>query len=139
MTARQMTIAAMSETNRQRCARWHGEGWPAGDSWSLADWSNAMAGEAGELLEAAQAVAMATGKAANIVKKVRRAETGAPGALDPNRAELLEQLGNELADVWLYCDLLAQRAGIDLQAAIVRKFDAVSVREGFPERLGGDQ
>jgi NTP pyrophosphatase (non-canonical NTP hydrolase) len=44
-------------------------------------------------------------------------------------------LADELADVFLYLDLLASKCGIDLPAAIVRKFNVVSERQDFPERL----
>ena len=46
-----------------------------------------------------------------------------------------DQLTDEIADTALYLDLLAARAGIDLGAAIVRKFNRVSEKHGFPERL----
>ena len=44
-------------------------------------------------------------------------------------------LANEIADVTLYLDLLADHYGIDVEAAIRRKFNIVSERQGFPERL----
>lgn len=114
-----LTFDDLTGVNLVRVRRWH-PGFPD-DAWTLADWSNAMLGEAGE--------------AANIVKKLRRGETGTPGALDPDRAELVRRLGEELADTLIYLDLVAARAGVDLPAAVIAKFDAVSVREGFPDRL----
>lgn len=116
-----LDLAALRTTNTLRCTRWHG---PTTEPWSLADWSNAMCGEAGE--------------AANVVKKIRRLETGTDRhgyADDEKVAALREALGDELADTVIYADLVAANAGIDLAAAIVRKFNAVSEREGFPERL----
>jgi NTP pyrophosphatase (non-canonical NTP hydrolase) len=115
-----LTFAEVSAINGARCARWH-PGFPDDDTWSLADWSNAMCGEAGE--------------AANVVKKLRRVEDGLIGKLDRPEPELLAALAAELADVFCYLDLLATKAGIDLPAAIVRKFNEVSERQGFPERL----
>jgi NTP pyrophosphatase (non-canonical NTP hydrolase) len=44
-------------------------------------------------------------------------------------------LAEELADVYTYLDLLATKADIDLPAAIVAKFNKVSRRQGFPDRL----
>ena len=120
----------LRETNVTRCQRWHDEGLSIAEidtaprSWSGADWSNAAAGEMGE--------------AANVVKKLRRAETGVRAARDPSPEALVEMLGDEIADTITYLDLLANYYGIDLGAAIVRKFNAVSVREGFPERLASD-
>lgn len=57
-----MILEQLSATNGRRCERWHGAGWKGpDDAWTIADWSNAMAGEAGE--------------AANVVKKLRRVQT----------------------------------------------------------------
>ena len=105
--------------NAARCVRWHA---PGSLPWSLADWSNAMQGEAGE--------------AGNVVKKIRRHETSVNAANDPPSPELFAKLADELADTIIYADLLAHEAGIDLGAAVVSKFNATSEREGFPERLG---
>lgn len=116
---RPLTFEHVSATNVSRTRRWH-PGFPD-DPWSLADWSNAMCGEAGEV--------------ANVVKKLRRHEFGHNGVLDGDVDELNEQLADELADVFLYLDLLATRAGVDLPRAIRRKFNVVSERQGFPERL----
>ena len=115
-----LTFARVSEKNSARASRWH-PGFPHDDTWSGADWSNAMCGEAGE--------------AANIVKKLRRYEDGLRGVGDPTEPELLDMLADEVADVFLYLDLLAAKYAIDVPAAIVRKFNVVSERQGFPERL----
>jgi NTP pyrophosphatase (non-canonical NTP hydrolase) len=116
-----LTFEQVATANRVRAARWH-PGFPLEDSWNLADWSNAMCGEAGE--------------AANVVKKLRRYETLlAGGPDDPSPDELREMLADELADVFCYLDLLATKAGIDLAAAIISKFNRVSERQSFPERL----
>ena len=116
--SRPLTFAEVRAINADRCAAWHG---PDSEPWTGADWGNATAGELGE--------------AANVVKKLRRIETGVPGSKDPDRETLLRMLGDELADTFLYLDLLAQHYGVDLADAIVRKFNAVSEREGFPHRL----
>ncbi len=117
-----LTFAHVSAVNRSRCEHWH-PGFPEPDAsgWSGADWSNAMCGEAGE--------------AANVVKKLRRAEAGMRGVLDGDEAELRSKLADEVADVYLYLDLLATYYGIDVPAAIVSKFNRVSELQGFPERL----
>lgn len=126
MTTLGLDLGVLRQVNQQRCSRWHP---PGSERWSLADWSNAMCGEAGE--------------AAIVVKKIRRIETGTtlngrdvtPGMRLRERARLTAMLADELADAVIYADLVAAKAGIDLSAAIVDKFNAVSVREGFPERL----
>lgn len=113
-----LDLAALRETNTRRCARWHGSDT---EPWTGADWSNAMCGEAGE--------------AANVVKKLRRHETGTGSAENPLVEVLLAKLGEELADLVIYADLVAAHYGIDLASAVIAKFNAVSEREGFPERL----
>jgi NTP pyrophosphatase (non-canonical NTP hydrolase) len=112
-----LTLAALRAASVARAKRWHAGAEP----WSGADWSNAMCGEAGE--------------AANVVKKLRRQETGIqqPG---PPPADLLAMLAKELADVVIYADLVAEHYGLDLSAAVTQKFNEVSDRYGFPERLG---
>lgn len=125
-----LTLAKIAEQNRARCVRWHGDGTGASEyeAWGGADWSNAMCGEAGE--------------AANVVKKMRRHETrrqGGPHAPLPyNTADwehLRSALADELADVVLYLDLLADHYDIDLEQAVREKFNRVSEAQGFPERL----
>ena len=112
-----LTFAALREVNLRRCLRWH----PRGISeWSLSDWAVATAGELGE--------------ACNVIKKLNRERDGIVGnTIAP--AELQSMLADELADVAIYLDLLAAAAGIDLEAAIVKKFNAVSERNNFPERI----
>jgi NTP pyrophosphatase (non-canonical NTP hydrolase) len=130
-----LTFRSLRAQNVSRLARWHGDD----DGWTLADWSNAMCGEAGE--------------AANVVKKIRRTDSvlwdkqqypgdGASAhavlaSLPAAEAaiELRQHLANELADVICYADLLAHHAGIDLAAAVAAKFNRVSEAQGFPERL----
>lgn len=115
-----LTFRTVSDLNRQRCERWH-PGFPD-DGWTGADWSNAMAGEAGETC--------------NVVKKLRRADSGIQQAAGDGRADLIAKLGTEIGDTYLYLDLLAQFYGLDLADCVTATFDRVSVREGFPERLG---
>lgn len=108
----------LKKENKSRMERWHGE-----TEWSLADWSNAMCGEAGE--------------AANIVKKIRRHQTSlnSNSYNTPPLEELFPALGKELADIVIYCDLLATQANINLEQAIIDKFNEVSEKQDFPERL----
>lgn len=177
-----VTFAIIAAANRARRARWHAHG---GEKWSGADWGNAMGGEAGE--------------AQNVIKKLRRLETGVeqledlydievdglwyhvvcrecgarstrcdskwralrsfderhagrrstvvmPVQLSGGRddcthaasrsdAALLTMLGDELADVILYIDLICEHYGIDLETHVREKFNRVSERRGFPERL----
>lgn len=114
-----LTFAEFAEANRTRCRRWHD---PASEPWTGADWSNAMCGEAGE--------------AANVVKKLRRQETfTARGPDDPDASVLRSMLADEIGDVIAYVFLLADFYDIDVAQATAGKFNRVSVRQGFPERV----
>ena len=50
-------------------------------------------------------------------------------------ATLRLDLADELADVLCYLDLVAAHYGIDLEKALISKFNEVSRRTGLPERL----
>jgi len=118
-----LTFSEVTAANVARCARWHKGGM---NDWTVADWAVAMAGEAGETC--------------NAVKKLRRVEDEIANISDPERqlstrAEAIAKIGEEIADTFLYLNLLAVRLGIDLPSEVVRKFNATSVRYGFPERL----
>ena len=54
---------------------------------------------------------------------------------DTDSDVLMQKLGQELADVVIYCDLMAQAAGLDLSTCVQAKFNEVSERNGFPERV----
>jgi NTP pyrophosphatase (non-canonical NTP hydrolase) len=81
--------------------------------WILAQWGNALAGEVGE--------------ACNVIKKIDRGDF----TLDEAR----EDLASELADAFTYLDHIASKAGIDLGAAVIRKFNVVSERRGLAHRM----
>lgn len=84
-----------------------------GSDWKLSAWSNATLGELGEL--------------ANLIKKVERGDI----TLDAARPAIAK----EMADVQIYLDLFAFRAGVDLSAATVAKFNEVSDRVGCDVKL----
>lgn len=118
-----LTFATVTQANVARCDRWHRGGLA---DWSVADWAVAMAGEAGEVC--------------NAVKKLRRVEDEIANISDADRqlstrAEAVKKIGEEIADTFLYLNLLAVRLGIDLPTEVIAKFNATSERYGFPERL----
>jgi len=125
-----LTFSTLRAVNAQRARRWH-EGFPDAidepSDWTGADWSNAAAGEMGE--------------AANVVKKLRRLETGIRQAEqgsepdDAYRAMLLQKLAKEIGDTVIYLDLLATFYGLQMEDCVTGAFNGVSVREQFPERL----
>lgn len=113
------TIQSISTINRRRGRRWHRRGL---EDWTVLEWAGAMVGEAGE--------------AANAAKKIRRLQQRLRQRKGPvDMAGAVAMLAAEIADTYLYLDLLCARAGIDFRQAIIDKFNAVSIREGFPERL----
>jgi hypothetical protein len=106
--------------------------WDAKDQIDASYRSNEMMGEIGEALERAVEVilmAVAGGKAANIVKKLERERLGIVGA----RASKTE-LAKELADIAICNDLVAMKFGIDLDAAVADKFNLTSIKNGLDTR-----
>ena len=111
-----MDFQTFSAINRARCESPKGFNHALG-SWSMSDWFVATMGELGE--------------AANIAKKLNRVRDGITGnAETPD--ELRAALADELADAFIYLDLLARRAGIVLQDAVIRKFNKTSEKIGYP-------
>lgn len=71
-----------------------------------------------------------TGEACNVGKKLERERLGIRGS----RATTAD-LADELADVVICADLVALGEGIDLEAAVARKFNATSEKVGLQTRL----
>lgn len=113
-----LDLSTFQKINHKRCLKWE-EG--ASREWSLAEWTNAMAGECGE--------------ACNIAKKLLRDDLGMVGNFKTPHKELREKLGDELADVVIYASLTAERLGIDLGDRIRVVFNKKSVQLGFDERV----
>lgn len=98
-----LTFQQLRRANVKRCeAVFH----PL-SAWSPNDWATALAGEVGE--------------ACNLLKKLRRGEPVCAQAI-----------GDELADVAIYLDLLAARLDLDLEHLIIRKFNRVSSERDCP-------
>jgi NTP pyrophosphatase (non-canonical NTP hydrolase) len=104
-----------------------------GSDWALSAWANAAMGELGEVSEALGHYVMlglvmkSLGKAGDVIKKIERG--------DVTLEEKRQALGDELADVQTYLDILAFRAGVNLGEATVRKWNEVSERVGCPLRI----
>ena len=77
------------------------------EDWSSSQWSNAVAGETGELC--------------NLIKKLERGDM-----------VYTEDIAKEAADIVIYLDMLCQKQGIDLSRAIVNKFNEVSDKKDVP-------
>lgn len=79
--------------------------------WSPAEWTNALAGEVGELC--------------NLTKKLGRGDANIK----------MEDIGKEIADVVIYADLIATRMGFKLEDLVRQKFNEVSDRRGSDIKL----
>lgn len=104
------SLDTFSEINRRRCEAPNGFNHPL-SSWSLSDWAVAVSGEVGEMC--------------NVVKKLNRVRDGVPGNKETPEA-LREKLKQEIADVYIYLDLLCQHQGISLSDAVWDKFEEKS-------------
>jgi NTP pyrophosphatase (non-canonical NTP hydrolase) len=112
---RPLTFDEFRAANRARCMKWHPRGIYG---WSDSDWLVAIMGELGEL--------------ASLIKMRNRERDGLPGnKFSPTE----EQLAYEAADVFTYLDLFCERNGIDLGVSAAQKFNVVSERVGFPDRI----
>lgn len=108
-----------SIVNRRRCE----EGFKHSlDEWSIAEWTNALAGEAGE--------------AANIGKKLIRFRNPVvmlnKGA---DKEKLEKKLLLELADTVIYADLTAQKLNANLWYYVVKAFNDKSKEMDLPPEL----
>jgi NTP pyrophosphatase (non-canonical NTP hydrolase) len=111
----QLTFDSFRAANVARCLKWHPEGI---ESWSPSDWLTAVTGELGEL--------------ASLLKMRNRERDGLPGnKFSPTD----KQIADELADVLTYLDLVAAALGVDLGRAAAEKFNEISIRVGFPDRI----
>ncbi|MBO9418482.1 MazG-like family protein [Labrenzia sp. R4_1] len=90
--------------------------WPGNDQADIAFRGLEVAGEFGEVAEA--------------LKKYLRGTRGIKGST----AEL-QDVANEMADAIIALDLLADQMGIDLGAAVTRKFNATSKKYGLETQI----
>lgn len=110
-----LTFKRLNETNVARTE----ETFHKIEDWSPTDWACAMGGECGEAL--------------NLVKKLRRLD----GPSDPEtvkrmqsltKEQIIQGIGDELADIIIYADHLATRLGLSLEDCVISKFNKDSDR-----------
>jgi NTP pyrophosphatase (non-canonical NTP hydrolase) len=94
--------------------------WGQGQTFGLSYRGNELAGE--------------TGEACNVLKKLDRERMGLAGSRDT-----VEHAAEELADVIICADLAAMELGIDLAAAVARKFNKTTDKYGLKTKLHEDQ
>lgn len=109
-----LSFDLLRHANIARCETGFGH---ALSSWSIAEWTNAAAGEMGE--------------ACNISKKMIRFRDKVKGnTKDKTREDYRKELALELADTLIYIDLAAASEGIDLTLAIREAFNNKSKEIG---------
>lgn len=116
-----MDMKRFSKVNRQRCVEDFEH--DLGD-WSHAEWTNAMAGEAGE--------------ACNKTKKLLRHRDGIAGNTKPedrDEATLRRAAAREIADTIIYADLAIQALGFDTSEVLRETFNAKSDELGSSFRV----
>ena len=111
-----LDLRRLREANRERAEHWRNGAPPTPVDFDRIE----LAGEAGELL--------------NEVKKLMSAVLGLLGE-KPDTTGAQEELG----DVVICADLLADKLGIDLAEAVRGKFDKTSDKHGFPVKLGSSE
>lgn len=94
--------------------------WDPNSAITLAYRGNELAGEVGE--------------ACNIIKKIERERIGIRGT----RASLKE-LAEELADVIICADLVAMHEGINLEEAVINKFNNTSEKYNLETRMPANE
>lgn len=117
-----MDMASFSALNKIRCEHETGFNHKL-ESWSLSDWLTATCGELGE--------------AANVIKKLNRIRDDVRGNKQ-SESVYKAFLAREIADTFIYLDLLAQRAGIDLEQTVIDVFNAKSMELGCSILIGDD-
>jgi uncharacterized protein YbjQ (UPF0145 family) len=118
-----MNLQEFSRVNLARCTSPDGFG-HALNGWSVAEWTNAVAGEAGE--------------ACNFTKKLIRHRDGVRGnikAEDKEMATLRQKAASELADAIIYADLALAALGFDTSTILAETFNAKSRKLGAPYRV----
>lgn len=106
MRRKPLTLKRFHETN---CARSHADVKHSND-WTSMEWGCALSGEVGELC--------------NYLKKMKRGDKIKK-----------KDLAYEISDIMTYLSLLADNLDIDLEKALVEKFNIVSKRWGSKFRL----
>jgi len=136
-----MNLKKFSRVNLERCTAPDGFGHSL-TSWSEAEWTNAMAGEFGEVLEQICNLGAAIGKASNLAKKIIRHRDDVAGNVkidDRDLPNLRQRIALEVADVVIYADLTMQRLGYDTSTVVAEVFNRKSDELQCSIRYDGGQ
>jgi len=128
-----LSFEQLRQANIARGAQWDRKAAHIDD---LAFRAMELGGEAGEAVEAMLCMLKSVGKAQNVAKKLVRDLEGRAGGMkmDEARAALAEELG----DVVICADRVAEVLGINLGAATLAKFNKTSRKHGLIELLSAD-
>ncbi len=148
-----MTFRGFAARNLRRCQDVSGFNHALG-SWSLSDWMTAVMGELGEAANVAKKLnRVRDGIRGNEPltcerckgKGVTAADVGfgesgrcdqcaGKGFFETNdESQLRQNLADEIADTFIYLDLLAQSQGFSLEEAVASKFERTSQKIGYVE------
>lgn len=118
-----MEFAELRRKNLERCQASTGFAHQLND-WRPSQWSNAMAGETGEVC--------------NLTKKMDRILDGLRGnkGEDVKMEQLRGKAVGEIGDVVIYADLLAHALGTTLENCVRQAFNLKSEEIGSPLMLG---
>ncbi len=112
-----LTFEMLRNANVVRCKTGFGH---TLDSWSVAEWGCATAGECGE--------------ACNIAKKILRFRDNVAGN-KKSKEEYIKDLASEIAGTLIYLDLWAASQGINLEDAVRTEYNKKSIEIGSDRRL----
>jgi NTP pyrophosphatase (non-canonical NTP hydrolase) len=108
-------LKALRQASLARMAEWHPDVRP-----DLSFRGNELAGE--------------TGEACNVIKKLERERLGHRGSRDT-----VAHLAEEIADVIIVAEIIAQEAGFELGPAIIAKFNDTSEKYGLSTRMSAQE
>lgn len=111
-----LNIQLFTQLNRKRCE----ESFHSIDAWSAPEWGCALAGEVGELC--------------NILKKIHRGDYDALGI--EIKEKIKEDCKKEIGDIFAYLNLISIKLGINMEDAVIDKFNEVSDRVGSNIKYG---
>lgn len=123
-----LTFNTLRQFNTLRGAQWDGKP-PSLDDLSFR--AMELGGESGEAVEALLHLLSAVGKSQNVSKKLVRNLTGRVGGIDIQAAQTA--LAEELADIIICADRVAEVLDINLGEAVVAKFNKTSRKHGLVE------
>ena len=105
----------------------------AANSARAVEWSKPLGSGTAEILFRSNELGGETGEALNVVKKYVRYTSGVAGGV--NAEESRAALAEELADVVICADRVAEYFGINLAEAVAEKFNKTSDKHGFKTHL----